>query len=210
LDSLHYHGLLRVARRQDGIRVYEAAPPPAASVDEPVERLRQLVLLIVRILAPISASGLRATLALMDPLAPGLPDLSDVVDGLLQSGALETGELDRERYLWPAASAGPRSGARRVRFLAPFDPVVWDRRRFAHLWEWEYRFEAYTPPAKRRLGYYAMPLLWGDDVVGWVNCTVREGRLDVTAGYTKPRPRGPDFRNAFDAEVARMEAFLSL
>ena len=38
----------------------------------------------------------------------------------------------------------------RVRFLAPFDPVVWDRRRFEHFWNWEYRLEAYTPPAKRK------------------------------------------------------------
>ena len=33
-----------------------------------------------------------------------------------------------------------------------------------------YRFEAYTPPAKRNLGYYAMPLLWRDDVIAWVKC----------------------------------------
>ena len=37
-----------------------------------------------------------------------------------------------------------------VRFLAPFDPVVWDRYRFEHLWGWAYRFEAYTPPAKEK------------------------------------------------------------
>ena len=51
----------------------------------------------------------------------------------------------------------------------PFDPIVWDRRRFEHLWGWAYRFEAYTPEAKRQFGYYAMPLLWGDRVIGWVN-----------------------------------------
>lgn len=50
----------------------------------------------------------------------------------------------------------------RVRLLAPFDPLVWDRRRFELLWGWPYRFEAYTPPAKRKLGYYALPLLWRD------------------------------------------------
>ena len=46
-----------------------------------------------------------------------------------------------------------------VRLLAPFDPVVHDRARFELLWGWQYRFEAYTPIAKRKLGYYAMPLL---------------------------------------------------
>ena len=51
-----------------------------------------------------------------------------------------------------------------VRLLAPFDPIVWDRRRFELLWGWPYRFEAYTPVAKRKLGYYALPLLWRDRV----------------------------------------------
>ena len=49
-----------------------------------------------------------------------------------------------------------------MRLLAPFDPVVWDRRRFEMFWGWAYRFEAYTPAAKRQLGYYALPLLWRD------------------------------------------------
>ena len=62
-----------------------------------------------------------------------------------------------------------------MRLLAPFDPVVWDRRRFEILWGWAYRFEAYTPAAKRTLGYYALPLLWRDRVIGWGNLAVREG-----------------------------------
>ncbi len=101
-----------------------------------------------------------------------------------------------------------------MRFLAPFDPLVWDRRRFEHLWGWSYRFEAYTPLAKRRLGYYALPLLWdaNDDarVVGWVNVVrTAGGRVDVKAGYATGRPRGRAFGAAFDAEVARLEAFLA-
>ena len=57
----------------------------------------------------------------------------------------------------------------KVRLLAPFDPVVHDRTRFELLWRWVYRFEAYTPVAKRKLGYYALPLLWRDRVIGWGN-----------------------------------------
>jgi hypothetical protein len=58
--------------------------------------------------------------------------------------------------------------------LAPFDPIVWDRRRFELLWGWAYRFEAYTPIVKRKLGYYALPLLFRDQVTGWANVSVRE------------------------------------
>ena len=63
-----------------------------------------------------------------------------------------------------------------VRLLTPFDPVVWDRRRFEIFWDWRYRFEAYTPAAKRKFGYYALPLLWHERVIGWGNLTIAGGR----------------------------------
>src|SRR5690606_1816707 len=101
-----------------------------------------------------------------------------------ESGELSTTEVDGVRYVWPADLPEVTAGApERVRCLAPFDPVVWDRRRFEHLWGWAYRFEAYTPPAARRLGYYALPLLWRDRVIGWVNCAQREQGVEVEAGF---------------------------
>ena len=95
-----------------------------------------------------------------------------------------------------------------VRFLAPFDPVVWDRYRFEHLWGWAYRFEAYTPIAKRKLGYYALPLLFGDDVIGWVNVSKKGKGLEVQEGFVKDKPKGRAFKTAFAEEVERMRAFL--
>ena len=53
-----------------------------------------------------------------------------------------------------------------------------------------------------------MPLSWGEDVVGWVNCTRRVGILDVGAGYVTGRDRGAGFARAFDDETARLAAFL--
>ena len=91
-----------------------------------------------------------------------------------------------------------------MRFLAPFDPVVWDRRRFAQLWGWEYRFEAYTPVAKRLMGYYAMPLLWRDRLIGWANCA----GSDVEIGYIDRAPTGVTYAKALDAEIDRLGTFL--
>jgi hypothetical protein len=87
--------------------------------------------------------------------------------------------------------------------------VVWDRRRFEHFWGWAYRFEAYTPAARRQRGYYALPLLWRDRVIGWGNLAWREGRLDADLGYVCGRaPRDAAFRRALDEELARIAAFL--
>ena len=66
----------------------------------------------------------------------------------------------------PCHRPGEAEPDQEVRLLAPFDPIVWDRRRFELLWSWPYRFEAYTPVAKRRWGYYALPLLWRESVIG--------------------------------------------
>jgi hypothetical protein len=96
-----------------------------------------------------------------------------------------------------------------VRLLAPFDPVVWDRRRFERLWGWTYRFEAYTPIAKRQFGYYALPLLWRDRVIGWGTVLTKDGGLHADMGYvTGTRPRERAFADALDAELDRMRAFL--
>jgi len=98
-----------------------------------------------------------------------------------------------------------------VRLLAPFDPVVWDRRRFEILWGWAYRFEAYTPSPKRKLGYYALPLLWRDRVIGWGNLSVKNGRLQSDFGYTASQPpKGRAFRRALDEELNRLSVFLGL
>jgi uncharacterized protein YcaQ len=116
-------------------------------------------------------------------------------------------------YAWPAEEKlGGRAPAREVRLLAPFDPIVWDRKRFVHLWGWPYRFEAYTPPAKRRLGYYALPLLWGHEVVGWANVKAEAGsdKLQVEVGLATLDKRTPDFTDALEEELERMRAFLGV
>jgi uncharacterized protein YcaQ len=83
--------------------------------------------------------------------------------------------------------------------------------RFQLLWGWEYRFEAYTPAAKRLRGYYALPLLWHERVIGWANVSAREGTVDAKFGYTAGKPpRDKAFRLALDDELQRLEAFLGL
>jgi uncharacterized protein YcaQ len=97
-----------------------------------------------------------------------------------------------------------------VALLAPFDPVVWDRRRFEAFWGWAYRFEAYTPAPKRLRGYYALPLLWRSDVIGWANLAWRDGVLTPDLGYVAGRaPRDRAFRAALDDELQRMTDFLT-
>ena len=208
LHALHYRGLLRVSGRENGIRLYEATSPSGDALLDPQERLRRLVLLIAAILAPLPERSLRATLQHLAHAAPNLEGRHSVVTRLIEAGELSSAEVDGLRYVWPAGRLLRTKPDLVVRFLAPFDPIVWDRRRFEHFWGWAYRFEAYTPVAKRKLGYYAMPMLWKDDVVGWVNIAKNSSGISVEPGFAKPKPKGRDFARAFDQEVSRFESFL--
>ncbi len=216
LDAMHHRGLLRVARRDNGVRVYAEpmahAPRPN---DAPARRAQidALVDLIVRKYAPLPAASLGQ---LVTPLRAALPQCADERLPALQRARerLATCKIDGVVWLWPV-DENPRSRrhtpADAVRLLAPFDPVVWDRRRFELLWGWAYRFEAYTPPAKRKLGYYALPLLWRDAAIGWANLSTAKGRLVPEFGYVAGRaPRDALFRRELDAELDRMRRFLGL
>jgi uncharacterized protein len=226
LEQLHRRGLVRVARRDNGIRVYEPCPAPAER-PPPQEVFRRLLLAVIHLLAPISERSLRAVALPLGRKIPGLVkarlvNAGGVLRALEEQGILARAVVDAETYLWPAAGSegGPAlvsddlasfaEDPPRLRFLAPFDPVVWDRRRFEHLWGWAYRFEAYTPSAKRLRGYYALPMLWGDRVIGWANLQVLERGLDVELGFVGKRPRDAAFRNALSAEVEDMRRFLGL
>jgi uncharacterized protein YcaQ len=122
-------------------------------------------------------------------------------------------QVDGLLWFWPQ-SEKPRSTRHtvdgRLRFLAPFDPVVWDRRRFQLFWGWEYKFEAYLPAHKRRMGHYAMPMLWDEQIIGWANLKVVDGRLQHELGFAGPRPRGKAFQLALDEALHHMQDFLNL
>ena len=122
--------------------------------------------------------------------------------------------MDGVTWYWPEGELpGSRKHAAddRVRLLAPFDPVVWDRRRFELLWGWAYRFEAYTPAPKRVRGYYALPLLWRDQVIGWGNLSARDGALQAELGYVCGQaPREAGFAAALAAELDSLRVFLKL
>ena len=212
LDAMHYRGLLRVARRDNGIRLYAAHRPQTAPEDE-VAVLDQLVDVLVMKYAPLPQPGLRQLVAM---LRHAVPQWQGQLRAALQRATqrLPNADVAGVRWYWPD---GEDPTSRRwkvddkVSLLAPFDPVVWDRDRFERLWGWAYRFEAYTPPAKRVRGYYAMPLLWRDEVIGWGNLSVVEGRLRTELGYISGRaPQDKTFGQALDAELADMAACLGV
>ncbi|HEV8688812.1 MAG TPA: crosslink repair DNA glycosylase YcaQ family protein [Ideonella sp.] len=215
LDGMHYRGLLRVARRDGGVRVYAAREPhaPVADQAEVHARLDALVDIIVAKYAPLPAPSLGYLLSL---LGGGAPQWRAQRAGTLARAKLRLAraQVDGTDWYWPEGENPTSKRHRvpeRVHLFAPFDPVVWDRRRFEHFWGWAYRFEAYTPAPKRQMGYYALPLMWRDEVIGWANASVKDERLQLACGYAAGRePRDALFRRALDEERQRLADFLGV
>ena len=217
LEAMHYRGLLRVVRREAGVRIYgtqDHEPLPQGTAVRHA-RLDALVDVVVRKYGPLPAGSLST---LVRRLRYAVPQWTGELDRTLARARrrLSRARVDGVEWYWsedeplPVSGGNDIAGDERVRLLAPFDPVVWDRKRFEILWGWSYRFEAYTPASRRTWGYYALPLLWGDRVIGWGNLALRDGALDADIGYVAARPpRSRAFRRALDEELDRVRAFLS-
>ena len=109
----------------------------------------------------------------------------------------------------PSYLGGPFEG--RAALLSPFDRLVHDRTRAEELFEFEYQLEMYKPAAKRRWGYFALPVLSGDRLVGKVDArTDRKAGVLVVSAVHQDVPFTPDMAAGIDQEIADLAAWLGL
>ena len=212
LEDMHYRGWLRVTRRERGIRVYAIREETSAAHDLSARaRVDTLVDVVVSKYAPLPAPSLSFVVSRLRYAVPQWRGL--IAPALVRARKrLAHERVEGIDWFWPAGERPHGDeGPDVVRLLAPFDPVVWDRRRFELLWGWPYRFEAYTPVTKRRFGYYALPLLWRANIIGWANLSVVDRTLRSDFGYiASSPPRDRAYKRELEAELQRMRRFLGL
>jgi uncharacterized protein YcaQ len=127
----------------------------------------------------------------------------------------EVGEpavVDGVKGTWrvdPALLGQPFSG--RAALLSPFDRLIHDRKRTIELFEFDYQLEMYKPAAKRRWGYFALPILYGDRLAGKLDATAdrKAGVLRVTAIH-EDEPFSTDMKAAVDHEIKDLAHWLGL
>ncbi len=216
LDEMHYRGLVRVAAREGGVRLFAAVDhaPRELSDEAAIDALADVV---VRAYAPLPERSLRL---LISRLQYAAPQWKANLRAAFERARLRlrSESVAGQSWYWPQGEnpqndkwSGFNDAESGVRLLAPFDPIVWDRHRFETLWNWAYRFEAYTPAAKRVRGYYALPLLWRGHVIGWANLSIVAGALKSDIGYVSGKaPRERAFKAALDAELGAMSRCLGL
>ena len=185
MEALFVTGRIGIARREGNRRYYDLmerlVPANLLKLREPEE-----VALTHRLLSRFRATGLTKAVGTQGEVmysAGSGPERAQRTARLVEDGELlpiEVDGLKGTRYMIASeepileATTDPSSLPRPdASFLAPLDPLVWDRRQLRDLWEFDYLWEVYVPEAKRKWGYYVLPILFGDRFVGRI-----EPRLD--------------------------------
>ena len=202
MDALNVAGRLQLARREGNRRYYDLTERlfPAALLAASVPERDQLR---HKVLSRYRAHGLLGTggsgelwlgtgyAASRAELRHELVDRGELVavdvEGLKapryvlasEAGLLAQAEREAAGGAAEVAAAGVGAAGEAApgcSFLAPLDPIMWDRQALLPLYGFDYRWEVYTPAAKRRWGYYVLPVMFGDRLVGRI-----EPRIDRTA-----------------------------
>ncbi len=214
LEALFYMGRIAARRRpRDFARVYDLPermiPPEAlARPDLPDHEARKELLVLAARYHGVGTLGDLADYHRLTPTAckPAVAELVD--EGRLVPVTVR--EWDRPAYLDPSARSRRRVDARAL--LSPFDPVVWNRDRALRMYGFHYRIEIYTPAPRRRYGYYVLPFLFGDDLVGRVDLKAdRAARaLLVQSAWTEPGVDEPHVAGEMLEELRLMASWLEL
>jgi uncharacterized protein len=213
LEWLFWTGQITARRGRNFERVYDLPERmiPADVLARPAlsrsDAKRELLLLAVR------ALGVGSARCVADYFRFKLTDAKPLLADLEADGLVERVAVEGQREPWfidPAAAMPRRVSARAL--LSPFDPVVWERRRAEALFGFEYRIEIYTPAPKRKYGYYVLPFLLGDRIVGRVDLKSdrQQGTLLVQAAWIEPGHAPGAVAGELLDELRELSAFLGL
>jgi uncharacterized protein YcaQ len=196
LEGYTYTGVLGLARRDGSRRYYDLLerllPAKVLARDVPLrEQLRRKMLSRYQAHGLLGASGggdIFSGLgpAKPDPERPELPGRTALRDELIADGELvpvEVEGLRGKRFVVRdevALLEAPPEPPPSVAFLPPFDPLVWDRALLGSLFDFEYVWELFHAPAKRRWGWYVLPILFRDRFVGRI-----EPRIERDDGHVQ-------------------------
>ena len=173
---LCHRGLLRIARRENGIRIYEPARPFDASLT-PDDRLRTHSRRCgVLAPSPKNPQGIVARYRRW-----GNPRMA--IDDLIREWSLERQIVDGVAYLWHAGERIHDNGPRRVRFLAPFDPLVWDRKGLNTSGDGRTASKRTRLPQTRSVGITPCRCFGATASIGWANIGVDTRGLRVEHGF---------------------------
>jgi len=200
LEYLFYAGELMVRKRHNFQRIYDLRERVLAGLEGPTdastdvslaEAHDQFVLNTIQALGVVKAEWIpdyfrlskTDTKAALKRLEKQDRLMPVEVEGWTSPGYIHPG--DHKRAEAAAKGKVPRS---KTTFLSPFDPLVWDRARALDLFNFDYKIEVYTPAPKRKYGYFTLPILYNNALIGRIDPKAhrKEGIFEVKALHLEP------------------------
>ena len=214
LRALWHSGLIMTTGRKNGHHIYDLTERivPSEIFNSPVltdeEAIKEIVLdrhRGVGILRPTASTEIW-TSELKAPLR------SNAIRNLVEEEKLILIEIDGVK-----AHATPdflqlldhSQLDRKVTFVAPLDHFMWDRKMIAHLFDFDYIWEIYTPESKRKWGYYVLPVVYGDEFIGRIEFWCRKGVLEIRRWHQEPRELDSNFAAEFQEALQKFMAYCS-
>ena len=217
LEAYTVTGVIGLARRDGNVRYYDVLERllPAELLGREVPQREQLLHKLLSryrahgLLGPGGAGGTFARIA--NP-----PERNELRKELVESGALVTVDVEgvRGKRLVLADELAlletPPEPAPSVAFIAPFDSLLWDTTLLASLFDFEYVWEGFFRPAKRRWGYYVLPILFGDRLVGRIEPRIDrdESRVEILNVWWEERFAPTGAHGFVDAMRDALDAYL--
>ncbi|MDB5601636.1 MAG: cytoplasmic protein [Xanthobacteraceae bacterium] len=213
LQLAFYNGLLTISERAGMLKTYElmerhfgwdTPPKPASPKETSVYWLDRA----------LRAQGIVSLDSICHLAAKSKPAIRQLIEARVRRGELVRIELEgagkQEHWAGPEAlDVAGGTASEIVHILSPFDPLIIQRKRLQLFFDYEHRFEAYVPKEKRLYGYFALPVLVGDQIVAAIDLKTDRQKQELLMQKWTWVAKGPrrDWKKRIEEELHRFERF---
>ncbi|MET3899293.1 uncharacterized protein YcaQ [Devosia sp. UYZn731] len=211
LQLAFYQGLVAISARQGMLKSYELTerhfgwdkPPKPPSAKQVAEYLLERAL---------RSQGVVSLDSICHLDAPSKGAVKALIDSRVRRKLLVPVHLEHapkvQHWVAPEVLEATHAPAELVHILSPFDPLIIQRKRLSAFFGYDHIFEAYVPAAKRKLGYFALPVLMGDRIVAALDLkTDRAAGKLLVQKWTWLEDESAEVKAAIEEELGRFEAF---